>query len=82
MFYRKLLKQILHELECHRADGKLHGHWILLSKKGMYGGGCVTQCSVCNQKLTWANYRPNWWGKFCRNCGACMDEPIEDRTET
>lgn len=69
-----------------KADEQKHGHWIRFSVErspefvnGHFYEGrwqSIARCSVCSQAVAVGNEMVDF--KFCPNCGAEMDENIDD----
>ena len=52
----------------------VHGRWI---KKEEYTFGIMYDCSLCKNRIL---YNGHSWD-YCPNCGAKMDEPVEENKE-
>ena len=56
------------------SEGEKHGHWIMTNMKNVYGG-IVIKCSCCDSRVIVQSVDDE---KFCRTCGASMDEPPKE----
>ena len=56
------------------SEGEKHGHWIITNMKNVYGG-IVIKCSYCDSRVIVQDVDDE---KFCRTCGASMDEPPKE----
>ena len=52
----------------------VHGHWI---EKEKYSFGIMYDCSLCDNRILDNGYSWN----YCPNCGARMDETVEENKE-
>ena len=56
------------------AKPVVHGHWI---EKEKYSFGIMYDCSLCDNRILDNGYSWN----YCPNCGAKMDETVEENKE-
>ena len=56
------------------SEGGKHGHWIMTNMKNVYGG-IVIKCSCCDSRVIVQDVDDE---KYCRTCGASMDEPSKE----
>lgn len=71
--FNRVIEETVKEVR-EEHQGK-HGRWIIHPEiKNIYGGTCI-ECSECREKYVVQHIEDE---KFCRNCGAKMDEVMKD----
>lgn len=78
---KKLVRSIVYRTPTADVAPVRHGKWVRIGIKGRKGLPIYPCCSACG--MVSAAFRSEWEGlrgawKYCPNCGAKMDEPVEE----
>ena len=68
---KKLVRSIVYRIPTADVAPVVHGRWI---EKEKYSFGIMYDCSLCENRILDTGHP---W-HYCPNCGAKMDEPVEE----